>query len=113
MAMMVNEYQKAAMRTANPTLSRRALLEDGIMGLNGEAGECIDILKKHRFQNHPLDVEHIARELGDVAWYLAEAAYALGYNLETIFKMNLEKLAERYPDGFKTENSINRKASDI
>ena len=113
MPMMVNEYQRAAMRTANTTLSRRAMLEDGVMGLNGEAGECIDILKKHLFQNHELDIEHLAKELGDVAWYLAITAHALGYDLETIFRLNIEKLATRYPEGFESERSINRGVDDI
>ena len=40
------EYQEKAMRTAN-NLSRSDLILNGVMGLNGEAGECIDIVKKH------------------------------------------------------------------
>ena len=53
--MTINEYQKLAVKTRNVELSPKATLQDGIMGLNGEAGECIDILKKHLFQNHNLD----------------------------------------------------------
>ena len=68
----------------------------------------IDILKKYLFQGHELDKEHLAEELGDVAWYLSVAADALGYSLQEIFKMNIEKLRERYPDGFEEERSINR-----
>jgi NTP pyrophosphatase (non-canonical NTP hydrolase) len=83
------------------------------MGLNGEAGECIDILKKHIFQGHDLDKEHIAKELGDVAWYLAVSAAAIGYDLETILQMNVDKLRARYPDGFNTEASQHRKTNDI
>ena len=81
--MTINEYQKEALRTA-PTNWRDPIepLENGLMGLNGEAGEAIDILKKHLFQGHPLDREHLATELGDVAWYLAVSADALGYTLE-------------------------------
>ena len=111
--MTINEYQKLAVKTRNVELSPKATLQDGIMGLNGEAGECIDILKKHLFQNHNLDCEHIARELGDVAWYLAVGADALGYDLETILQMNIEKHNTRYPDGFDPERSINRKEGDI
>jgi NTP pyrophosphatase (non-canonical NTP hydrolase) len=79
------------------------------MGLNGEAGECIDLIKKHLFQGHTLNEEHIAKELGDIAWYLAISADAIGYDLETIFQMNINKLKDRYPDGFDSELSINRK----
>ena len=66
--------------------------------MNGEAGECLEILKKHLFQDQTLNKEHLAEELGDVAWYLAESAYAIDYDLEMILKMNLRKLEERYPD---------------
>lgn len=79
--MTINEYQKAAYRTANQSLTDSQQLQNGLMGLNGESGECIDILKKHLFQGHDLDKYHIAKELGDVAWYLAVSAQALGFDL--------------------------------
>ena len=88
-------------------------LENGLMGLNGEAGEAIDILKKHLFQGHPLDREHLAKELGDVAWYLAVSADALGYTLEEVLEMNVKKLRARYPEGFKVERSVSRKTDDV
>lgn len=111
--MTINAYQQEALRTANSSLAYKELLEDGLMGLNGEAGEAIDILKKHLFQGHDFDREHIARELGDVAWYLAVSAYALGYDLETIMQMNVDKLRARYPKGFAAADSINRDKNDI
>ena len=113
MAMLVNEYHEDVMRTSNPCLSFRAMLEEGLMGINSEAGEALDILKKHRFQNHELDKEHIAIELGDVAWYLTEAAHALGYSLEEILLMNIDKRNNRYPNGFEPERSLNRKEGDV
>lgn len=111
--MLVNDYQQAALRTVNMTLFPMEHLQNGLMGLNGEAGEAIDILKKHLFQGHPLDKEHMAKELGDVAWYLAICAYAIGYDLDTILQMNVEKLMARYPDGFKSDKSINREEGDV
>lgn len=57
--------------------------------------------------------EHMAKELGDVAWYLAISAEAIGYDLETIFQMNIDKLRARYPDGFDAEHSLHRRANDI
>jgi NTP pyrophosphatase (non-canonical NTP hydrolase) len=78
------------------------------MGLCGESGEVIDILKKHIFHGHELDREHLLEELGDVAWYLNEAAYALDSSLEEIFDRNIAKLKKRYPQGFDKERSINR-----
>lgn len=111
--MKINEYQELAKRTMNKDLSEKDMLINGVMGLCGESGEAIDIVKKHIAHNHKLDKEHLAKELGDIAWYLAETATALGYSLEDIFKMNIEKLKKRYPDGFDSEKSINRKEDDI
>ncbi len=135
--MTPNEYQKEALRTEQPVfLSRISIMDktsdklswfnehieeykkvdrliNGLMGLNGEAGEAIDILKKHLFQGHEMDLEHLAKELGDVAWYLAVSADALGYSLEEILQMNVDKLRVRYPDGFETERSKNRGVEDV
>ena len=114
--MTINEYQNHALRTessaaTDPIPYIRVL--EGLMGLNGEAGEAIDILKKVIFQGHEFDRTHLAKELGDIAWYLAIAADALNYDLETILQMNVDKLNARYPDGFKSENSRNRDTNDI
>lgn len=111
--MLANEYQELAARTVNPDLSSRELLINGVMGLCGEAGEAIDLVKKHLAQGHALDREHLARELGDVAWYLAETATAIGYSLEEILSMNIEKLRARYPEGFQREKSLQRDPKDL
>ncbi len=111
--MRINEYQELAAKTINKDLNQKDMLINGAMGLCGESGEAIDIIKKHVFHNHELDKEHLAKELGDIAWYLSETATALGYSLEDIFKMNIEKLKKRYPDGFDSEKSINRSPEDI
>ena len=103
-----NDYQRQAMTTLNPALSRKDMLINGVMGLCGEAGEAIDLVKKHLHQGHALDRQALAKELGDIAWYLAETAYALEIPLEDILKANLAKLKERYPDGFSRDASINR-----
>ena len=103
-----NEYQRLAMTTLNPVLSKKDVLINGVMGLCGESGEAIDIVKKHLHQGHELDKEKLIKELGDIAWYLAEVAYALDVNLDDVFKKNIEKLKARYPMGFDTERSINR-----
>lgn len=110
--MEINEYQRLAMTTANPALDHKETLINGVMGLCGESGEAIDIVKKWLAQGHELDREHLAKELGDVAWYLARTATAIGYDLDTILRMNLEKLQKRYPQGFSTEDSLHRSAED-
>ena len=106
--MTINEYPQLAMRTLNPARSEKDVLINGVMGLCGEAGEAIDIVKKHLAQGHPLDREALLKELGDVAWYLAETAYALGSDLESVLAGNIEKLRRRYPEGFASEKSIDR-----
>lgn len=107
--MTANEYQRAAMRTASGmNYEDHGLLINGVLGLCGESGEVADIVKKATFQGHELDKNHIAEELGDVAWYLAVAAYAIGYDLEAILQKNVDKLLRRYPDGFDRERSIHR-----
>ena len=111
--MQVNEYQKAAMATLNPALDKKDVLINSVMGLCGESGEAIDIVKKWLMQGHELDREHLVRELGDVAWYLAEAATALELPLEDILRANLEKLERRYPGGFSTEKSVGRDKNDL
>lgn len=106
--MTINEYQKLAMTTLNPALNQRDVLINGVMGLCGEAGEAIDIVKKHLAQGHELDKEALIMELGDVAWYLAETAYALDVPLEDVLQRNIDKLKARYPQGFDASRSINR-----
>ena len=110
--MDVNEYQKLAMTTLNPALNKRDVLINSVMGLCGESGEAIDIVKKWMAQGHELDRERLAKELGDIAWYLAEAATALDLSLEDILRANIEKLKKRYPEGFDETRSIDRPQDD-
>lgn len=111
--MEINEYQKLALRTLNKDLDKKDILINSVMGLCGESGEAIDLVKKHLYQGHELDKERFAKELGDIAWYLAEAAHAINMDLDDIFKMNIEKLEKRYPNGFNQNNSINRDKKDL
>ena len=110
--MEVNEYQKLAMTTLNPALNKRDVLINSVMGLCGESGEAIDIVKKWMAQGHELDRERLAKELGDIAWYLAEAATALDLSLEEILQANIEKLKKRYPEGVDETRSIDRPQDD-
>ena len=112
--MTINEYQAAALRTAQmDKFAASDLLLNSALGLCGESGEVADLVKKHLFQGHDLDFEHIAKELGDIAWYLAVGAYSIGYDLETILQMNVNKLKARYPDGFSTDRSLHRAENDV
>lgn len=111
--MTINDYQKEALRTAKGMANGYPMWLNGALGLCGESGEVADMVKKNLFQGHPLDLEHMAKELGDVAWYVAVTAHAIGYDLETVLMMNVEKLRHRYPDGFDPEKSLHRTVGDV
>ena len=108
--MRIDDYQQEAMTLLNPDIPKEDVLLNALMGLCGESGEAIDLLKKHRFQGHPLDREKMIKELGDVAWYLAEAATGLDIDLSEVLQRNLDKLHARYPQGFDTARSQHREA---
>jgi NTP pyrophosphatase (non-canonical NTP hydrolase) len=70
------------------------------LGLAGEAGEYVELIKKWAYHSNPLDPEKAAKELGDVLWYVAVAAHTIGFDLSDIAARNVAKLRERYPEGF-------------
>ena len=84
------------------------MLINGVMGLCGESGEAIDLVKKWLSQGHELDRDKLIGEIGDVAWYIAEIATALGVTLQDVLERNIDKLKRRYPEGFDYARSINR-----
>lgn len=106
--MELNQYQELAQRTCNMTERPIAKIENGILGMCGESGECADLLKKYLHQGHELNPDKLAEEIGDVLWYVAEAAAGLGLSLEQIAQRNIDKLKKRYPAGFDPERSIHR-----
>lgn len=106
--MEINEYQKLAMTTLNKEIPENEILLNAILGLSGEVGEVADLVKKNKFQGHDLNKEDLLNELGDIAWYLAEAATALEVDLEVILQMNIDKLKARYPGGFSVDKSVHR-----
>ena len=114
--MTANDFQMEAMKTASGLPGgddMELLLLRGLMGITGDAGKAVDILKKSMFQGRELDRNHLALELGDVAYYVAVAAFGLGYTLDEILSMNVEKVRRRYPDGFDPERSRERKEGDV
>lgn len=106
--LMFNQYQEMAGRTsgAGREGTQRKLI--AALGLAGEAGEFANLIKKIAAHGHNISSHDLMDELGDVLWYLAEAATACGIKLDDIAQYNIEKLNKRYPDGFSQERSINR-----
>jgi NTP pyrophosphatase (non-canonical NTP hydrolase) len=107
-ALTLNEYQSLAKRSAGAGGDGDRRLMVAALGLAGEAGEFANLVKKMTAHGHPFDPEALEDELGDVLWYLAEAATASGLDLDHIAQNNVVKLRKRYPEGFNPEDSINR-----
>ena len=102
------EYQGLSARTINQHFGRDQQLANFGMGLTGEAGEIVEILKKHLFHRHGLNAEKLKDELGDLLWYISAICNVLGFDMGQIASDNVEKLKKRYPEGFGFEESINR-----
>ena len=104
--MDLKQYQRLAQKTSSTKKQEDKLINGGL----GLAGEAADLIKKWKFQGHKLEEEKIMEELGDVLWYAAETAEALGFDLTEVLKMNISKLRDRYPNGkFEAEKSRKRK----
>ncbi len=106
----MSTYREFVKRYMNPNVDQKDWLQNAAMGLAGEAGEFIDQVKKTLFQGHPLDSTKLVNELGDILFYAELAAIALNIDTKTVRERNMHKLRTRYPDGFKTEQSIKRGA---
>lgn len=86
---------------------------NGALGLTGEAGEVSDLVKKGIFHEKGIDLEHLKKELGDCAWYLAMICDACGFTLDDVVQTNIDKLKARYPQGFDTYRANHRQEGDI
>lgn len=111
--MNFDEYQKAAERTMRlKTLPRNELVLHSLVGMCSEAGEVAGIYQKS-LQGHPIDLEHLKKEVGDVLWMIAEFCTAHGWSMDEVAEINIAKLRERYPDGFSAEKSLHRREGDV
>ena len=106
----LNQYQHLAQRTSGAGGDGQRRLIIAALGLAGEAGEFANMVKKLTAHGHDISPNTLADELGDVIWYVAEAATACGLDLDGIARQNVEKLRKRYPEGFSEERSIHREA---
>ena len=96
----LDDYQDAAARTINQSLTEEQRLLDAAAGLAEEAGEVLAHVRKHVMQHRPLDRDAVAIELGDALWCIAVAARSIGLTLSDVACRNVSKLAARHPKGF-------------
>lgn len=104
--LLLDAYQRAALRTQNTDLSVRDAMAQGALGVAGEAGEVADLIKKHLFHDKRNVREQVKKELGDVLWYVATLAHTFGLTLSEVANANIDKLHERYPEGFKPGGGV-------
>jgi len=109
--MTEQQYLAEILRTCAGVDTLASKLTLGALGLAGETGEVVDLIKKHVFQGHVLDREQLLDELGDLLWYFPFLCHTMGYSLEAVMACNVKKLHQRYPGGFASERSINRELS--
>lgn len=112
--MNTSEYQMAVAKfqPRKNFKSKDDMISHAVLGLNSKAGEIAGIFQK-KYQGHTIDTEHVMKEIGDALWFVSELCDALECTIEDVMKMNVEKLAKRYPEGFSEERSLNRKPGDI
>ena len=110
--MKANDYQMLASRKKKKNLYLDEMEIHAILGMASEVGELQGIYQKE-YQGHEFDEAHAKKELGDLLWFIAEYCTAMEWCMEEVMQENIDKLKERYPEGFKAEQSLNRKEGDI
>lgn len=106
--MDLKNFQEVSVRTMNNELTFEQKVTNCLMGIQGETGEIADIFKKHMYQGHDLDLEHVEEELGDVMFYIVNLATLYNIDMEDVIEKNFEKLLNRFPNGFSAADSIAR-----
>jgi NTP pyrophosphatase (non-canonical NTP hydrolase) len=97
--MTLDEYQQQALKTAVNTYDPLTAKTVWAMGVAGEAGEVVEKWKKIiAYQDGKYtqeQIDELAKELGDVVWYVAVFAHELGFTFEEIMQRNVDKLKSR------------------
>ena len=99
--MEFNEYREAANRTL---YGNEQVLTNCALGLAGETGQVVDLVKAYTFKRKDLDKEKLVHELGDVLWYLSQIAEWADIPFNEVAQENIETLNKRYPNGFNPAN---------
>ena len=101
--MDLNEYQREAEQTMNPSLSEFDMLECAVYGMMGEIGKLATLLNSQRFKDGSESIDDhipaIRDMLGDILWYNTEGIASIDAKLEGIALENLNKIRRKYPNG--------------
>ncbi len=117
------DYKKAAIRTdrsdegyvehSRTYTGSKGRLINGALGLAGECGEIVDIIKKHTQFNKELNTQELKEELGDLMWYVAIILQDINSDFDEIMAINEQKLRLRFPNSFSEEQALERKDKSI
>ena len=102
-------FQREARRSLRDDLPYEAMCSNMCMGLAGEIGEVIDIMKKHIYQGKELDITDVIEEVGDVLWYIANFCNVNNITMDECMESNIKKLRKRFPNGFTIKDANQRK----
>ena len=102
-------FQREARRSLRDDLPYEAMCSNMCMGLAGEIGEVVDIMKKHIYQGKELDITDVIEEVGDVLWYIANFCNVNNITMDECMESNIKKLRKRFPNGFTTKDANERK----
>ena len=97
------EAIKARMTDENIRLMHAAL------GIGGEAGELVDLIKKTILYGKVLDKDKAVKEAGDILWYMAVLLDTIGSSFDEVMQANHDKLSVRYSGGYSDKAAIERK----
>ncbi len=100
--MNANEYQTQSARTGGAAagFTYRDQLSNAALGIAGESGEVVELVKKGLHHGRGICADDVAAELGDLLWYVAELCTVCGLDMGDVMEANVAKLRARYPDGF-------------
>jgi len=106
--MNTDEFERSVRRTMSDDNEGFRKKMNFLLGLFGEYGEVVELIKKETFHGHEMNIDKLTEELGDVLWYLTALCIQYGIPLHDVMEQNMKKLQKRYPHGFSSADSINR-----
>jgi len=79
-----------------------------VLGINTEAGEILDLVKKNMYYGKNLDLLDMKEEIGDLLFYIQSLCEAIGTSFDEIMRINIAKLRTRYPNGYTQDKALVR-----